>query len=71
MVSGACDHINSELEGMKPVEILSVTILGIVLTRCLWVLVWLAYSNLTISNIQVALFRFATKYIPQARAQLE
>jgi hypothetical protein len=49
---------------MKPVEILCVTILGVVLTRCLWNLVWLVYSNMTLSNIQVTLFRFAARFVP-------
>jgi len=64
MVREACDHINNELQGMKPVEILCVTILGVVLTRYLWNLIWLIYSNMTLSNIQVALFRFAAKVVP-------
>lgn len=64
MVGGACDHINNELQGMKPVEILCVTILGVVLTRFVWNLIWFIYSNMTLSNIQVALFRFAAKVVP-------
>lgn len=64
MVREACDRINSELQGMKPVEILCVTILGVVLFNYLCALICFTYSNASVKNIQVSLFRFAAKFVP-------
>ena len=56
---------------MKPVELICITILGIVLTKCIWNFMSFVYYNLTINNIKIALFRFTTTYIPAAREKLE
>jgi sphinganine-1-phosphate aldolase len=71
MAREACDQINSELEHMKPVEILCLTILAIIITKYVTSFLSFVYYNLTISSIKIALFRFATTYIPQAREKLE
>ena len=71
MAREACEQVNTELEGMKPVEILCITILGLVITKYAWAFMTYAYYNLTVQNVKIALFRFATTYVPAAREKLE
>lgn len=56
---------------MKPVEILCITVLGMILTRYLLNLAQFIYSNMTISNIKIQMFRFAACVIPQVSGKLE
>ena len=65
-----CESVNSGFNDMKPIEIILLTVATMASARYAVNFACYAYSNLTINNIKIGLFRFAAKYIPQARAKL-
>jgi sphinganine-1-phosphate aldolase len=56
---------------MKPAEILCVTLLGVLLANYLCGLVRYLASYGSVRQIKVLLFRFAARFVPQVRAQIE
>jgi hypothetical protein len=60
-VRGTLDWINNDsmLSGMKPAEVLCVTILGIIMIRYAWALLQFLYANASWPIIKLALFRWA------------
>ena len=66
------DWVNEDslLSGMKPGDVVYITLMSIMLVRCFCATIRYAYNNLRPTKIKSSIFRLAAEWIPMVRNEI-